>query len=119
MSWTYLAFCCYFCRTNLAVFLNFCRTYLALSDTSCVFFNHFCRTYLALSDISCFLLQFVSDISSSVGHILRLFVIFVGHIWLRTQLALSDISSRNRPYIKDRGLRPYTRVGLIADATFR
>ena len=97
----YLAFCCYFCRTNLAlsdiscIFCNFvghillcrtylafcchfCRTNLALSDISCGFFNHFCRTYLALSDISCVCLSFWSDTSSC------------GHNWLcRTYLACS------------------------------
>ena len=57
----------------------FGRTNLALSDISCVLL-HFCRTYLALSDISCVLLSFLSDISSSVGHILQFFVISVGHI---------------------------------------
>ena len=45
----------------------------------------FGRTNLALSDISCVLLSFLSDISSSVGHILLFFCNFC-----RTYLALSD-----------------------------
>ena len=40
----------------------------------------FGRTNLALSDISCVSLSFLSDISSSVGHILRFVTFFVGHI---------------------------------------
>ena len=84
-------------RTYLAFYYYLFRTYLALSDISCVllsfssdksssvghilrFFCHLCRTYLALSDISCVFLSFLSDKSSSVGHILRFFVISVGHI---------------------------------------
>ena len=49
------------------------------SSISCIF-CHFCRTHLAVSDISCIFLSFLSDISGSVGHILRFVVIFVGHI---------------------------------------
>ena len=44
------------------------RTYLA-------FYYYFCRTYLALSDIIYYvLLSFLSDKSSSVGHILPFFL---------------------------------------------
>ena len=57
----------------------FCQTHLALSDISC-FLLLFCRTYLALSDKSCVLLFFLSDISTSVGHILLFVVIFVRQI---------------------------------------
>ena len=35
--------------------------------------------------------SFVSDISSFVGHILRFFVSCVGHIYLRTHLAISGL----------------------------
>ena len=35
---------------------------------------------MSLSDISCVLLLFLSDISSSVGHILLFVTIFVGQI---------------------------------------
>ena len=41
-------------------------------------------------------LAVVSDIFSFVGHMLRFVVSFVGHIYLRTHLALPDIPSRNR-----------------------
>ena len=46
------------------------NTHYFLSDISCVFFFHF------------------SDKSRFVGHILRLLVIFVGHIYLWTHLAM-------------------------------
>ena len=50
--------------------------------------SEFCRTYIALSDIIYYvLLSFLSDKSSSVGHILPFFLNFC-----RTYLALSDIS---------------------------
>ena len=63
----YLAFCCHFCRTNLA-----------LSDISCFLLQFSSDIYrgLALSDIYCVFLSFLSDISSC------------GHNWLcRTYLA--------------------------------
>ena len=56
----------------------FCRTYRA-------FFCHFCRTNLALSDISCVFWSFLSDISSC------------GHIWpCRTYLAGTGPTSQVR-----------------------
>ena len=77
--------------------------------------NHF------LSDISCGCLSFVSDTSSFVGHILHFLVIFVGHILLRTHLAMSDISSRNEAYytklrvVPSRGLHDAAHISKVFD----
>ena len=62
------------CQTHLAFCFHFCLT-LSVGHI-CRFFFNFCRTHLALSDISCVFWSFLSDISSC------------GHIWLcRTYLA--------------------------------
>ena len=71
---------------NTSCFAGHLAFLFFLSDTSSsvghifLFVKCFCRTYLALSDISCVLLLFLSDISTSVGHILLFVVIFVGQI---------------------------------------
>ena len=70
---------------HIAFCFNFCLTHL--SDISCDFFCKFCRTHLALSDISCVFWTFLSDISSC------------GHIWLcRTYLAGTGLSMPSPNY---------------------
>ena len=62
-----------------ALYYYLCREYLVQHNYVSV--GHILSNIImSLLDISCVLLLFLSDISSSVGHMLRFVVIFVGQI---------------------------------------